>query len=99
MAVGAKDRIDKLLVKKYAKEQVGNHDLTAHSMVNPEKMMEAMKLQNKMKIFLRMNDYASVHKNMMMMSNRISDLCACLKAKARYSPHLQAKASQVVNNI
>ena len=81
MAVGAKDRIDKLLVKKYAKEQVGNHDLTAHSMVNPEKMMEAM------------NDYASVHKNMMMMSNRISDLCACLKAKARYSPHLQAKAS------
>ena len=85
MAVGAKDRIDKLLVKKYAKEQVDNHDLTAHSMVNPDKMMEAM------------NDYASVHKNMMMMSNRISDLCACLKAKARYSPHLQAKASQLNN--
>ena len=81
MAVGAKDRIDKLLVKKYAKEQVDNHDLIANSMVNPEKMMEAM------------NDYASVHKNMMLMSSRITDICAGLKAKARYSPHLQAKAS------
>ena len=37
MAVGAKDRIDKLLVKKYAKEQVDNHDLIANSMVNPGK--------------------------------------------------------------
>lgn len=80
MSVGAKDRIDKLLVKKYAEKQVDNHDLTTHSMVNPEKMMEAM------------NDYASVHRNMMFMSNKISDICAGIKAKARYSPHLQAKA-------
>ena len=42
MAVGAQDRIDKLLVKKYAKEQVDNHDLGMSSMVDPEKMMVAM---------------------------------------------------------
>ena len=80
MAIGAKDRIDKLLVKKYAEKQVDNHDLMSNSMVNPEKIMEAM------------NDYATVHRNMMLVSNKITDLCAGLKAKARYSPHLQAKA-------
>ena len=80
MAIGAEDYIDQLLVKKYAEEKVDNHD-DMESMVNPEKMMEAM------------NDYASVHKNMLLMSSKISDICAGLKAKARYSPHLQAKAS------
>ncbi|MBO6273740.1 hypothetical protein J6O48_13330 [bacterium] len=79
MSIGAKDRIDKLLVKKYAQQQVDNHDLTATSMVNPEKMMEAM------------NDYAAVQRNVMFMSNKISNLCASIKAKARYSPHLQAR--------
>ncbi|MCM1266038.1 MAG: hypothetical protein NC200_07550 [Candidatus Gastranaerophilales bacterium] len=73
MAVGAQDRIDKLLVKKYAKEQVDNHDLGVASMVDPEKMMEAM------------NDYAAVQRNMLMMSNRIADLCSGIKAKARYA--------------
>ena len=79
MSIGAKDRIDKLLVKKYAQQQVDNHDLTATSMVNPEKMMEAM------------NDYAAVQRNVMFMSNKISNLCASIKAKERYSPHLQAR--------
>lgn len=73
MAVGARDRIDKLLVKKYAKEQVDNHDLGVASMVDPEKMMEAM------------NDYAAVQRNMLMMSNRISNICSGIKAKARYT--------------
>jgi len=80
MAVGAQDRIDKLLVKKYAQQQVDNHDLSMKSMVSAEKMMEAM------------NDYAAVHRNMMFISNRISNLCSCINAKARYGEHLQAKA-------
>ncbi len=80
MSVGAQDRIDRLLVKKYAKEQVDNHDLV-NSMVSPEKMMEAM------------NDYAEVHRNIMFISNRISNICSCINAKARYNQNLQARAS------
>lgn len=72
MAVGAKDRIDKLLVKKYAKEKVDNHDLGVASMVDPDKMMEAM------------NDYAAVQRNMFILSNKLTDLCSGLKAKSRY---------------
>lgn len=83
MAIGAKDRIDKLLVKKYAQQQVDNHDMSATSMVSPEKMLEAM------------NDYAAVHMNVMFMSNRITEICAGLKAKARYAPrmNMQLRAS------
>jgi len=81
MAVGAKDNIDKLLVKKYAQQQVDNHDLSVTSMVSPEKMMSAM------------NDYAAVARNMAFLSNKISDICAGINAKARYSSHLQAKAA------
>lgn len=81
MSIGAKDRIDKLLVKKYAQQQVDNHELGVTAMVSPEKMMDAM------------NDYAAVHRNIMFMSNRITDICAGLKAKSRYSEHLQARAS------
>lgn len=73
MAIGAKDRIDKLLVQKYAKEKVDNHELGVSSMVDPEKMMEAM------------NDYAAVQRNMLMMSSRLSELCAGVKSKSRYN--------------
>lgn len=73
MAIGAKDRIDKLLVQKYAKEKVDNHDLGVASMVDPDKMMDAM------------NDYAAVQRNMIMMSSRLSELCAGVKSKSRYS--------------
>ena len=73
MAIGAQDRIDKLLVKKYAKEQVDNHELGMASMVDPEKMMEAM------------NDYAAVQRNMLAMQSRLSNFCAGIKAKARYT--------------
>ena len=73
MSVGAKDRIDQLLVKKYAKEQVDNHDMGVNSMVDPEKMMEAM------------NDYAAVQRNMLIMSGKLANLCAGIKAKSRYN--------------
>ncbi len=72
MAVGARDIIDQLLVKKYANEQVDNHtDIT--SMIDPNKMMEAM------------NDVASVQRNMFMLSQRLNMACAAINAKrARY---------------
>ena len=40
MAVGARDYIDKLLVKKYADEKVDNHE-AMESMINPDKMLVA----------------------------------------------------------
>lgn len=72
MAIGAKDYIDQLLVKKYSQEKMDNHDLTP-SMVNPEKMMEAM------------NDYSSMSRNMFALSNKLNTACSALNARsARY---------------
>ena len=80
MAIGARDHIDQLLVKKYAQQQVDNHENTA-SMVNPEKMMSAM------------NDYASMSRNMFVLSQKLNMACSRLNARtARYatSPIKQA---------
>lgn len=72
MAVGAQDYIDKLLVKKYAKEKVENHENMVESMVDPEKMMETM------------NDVAAVQRSMLALSNKLSSVCSQINAKARY---------------
>ena len=73
MAIGANDYIDRLLVKKYAKEQVDNHDNT-QSMVNPEKMMSAM------------NDYATMSRNMFALSQKLNLACSQINARtARYA--------------
>ena len=67
MAVGARDYIDKLLVKKYADEKVDNHE-AMESMINPDKMLEAM------------NDVAAIQRNMFMLSKTV--LCVlCNKCK------------------
>ena len=67
MAVGARDYIDKLLVKKYADEKVDNHE-AMESMINPDKMLEAM------------NDVAAIQRNMFMLSQTV--LCVlCNKCK------------------
>lgn len=72
MAIGAKDYIDQLLVKKYSQEKVDNHD-NAASMVDPEKMMEAM------------NDYASMHRNMFALKQQLAKSCSSINARsARY---------------
>ena len=72
MAIGAKDYIDQLLVKKYAQEKVDNHENTV-SVVNPEKMMSAM------------NDYASMSRNMFVLSQKLSSACSRVNARsARY---------------
>lgn len=72
MAIGARDYIDKLLVKKYADEKVDNHD-SIESMVNPEKMLEAM------------NDVAMVQRNMFALSQKLCNTCYAINARtARY---------------
>ena len=72
MAVGARDYIDKLLVKKYANEKVDNHD-AIESMVDANKMLEAM------------NDVAAVQRNMFALSQRLSTVCYAINARtARY---------------
>ena len=78
MAVGARDYIDKLLVKKYADEKVDNHD-SMESMVDPQKMLAAM------------NDAAEIQRNMFMMSQRLYEICYSANAKAaRYKKRIQA---------
>lgn len=67
MAIGAQDYIDQLLVQKYAQEKVDNHD-AIESMVNPEKMMEAM------------NDYASMSRNMFALNNKLKSVCYAINA-------------------
>ena len=69
MAVGARDYIDKLLVKKYADEKVDNHD-SMDSMVNPEKMLEVM------------NDVATIQRNMFALSHRLQSACYAINARA-----------------
>lgn len=72
MAVGARDYIDKLLVKKYADEKVDNHE-ALESMVDPQKMLSAM------------NDVAMIQRNMFALSQRLEDACYAVNARvARY---------------
>ncbi|MDR1167616.1 MAG: hypothetical protein LBK53_01825 [Heliobacteriaceae bacterium] len=72
MAIGAEDYIDQLLVKKYAEEKVDNHD-NMESMVDPEKMMDAM------------NDYSTMYRNMMALKQRLNIACYAINARtARY---------------
>lgn len=68
MAVGPRDYIDQLLVKKYADEKVDNPGIA--KMVEPEKMLDAM------------GDFSNMHKNMMLLNNKLNNFCAALNAKA-----------------
>ena len=67
MAIGARDKIDRLLVQKYADEQVDNHEIE-YSMVDAKAMMTAM------------NDYASVQRNMVALSQRLRMVCYSVNA-------------------
>lgn len=72
MAIGAKDYIDQLLVKKYSQEKVDNHD-AINSMVDPTKMMEAM------------NDYSSMSRNMFTLNQKLTSACYSINAmNAKY---------------
>ncbi len=73
MAIGAEDYIDQLLVKKYADEKVDNHD-NMESLVEPEKMLDAMK------------DQAEMYRNMIAIKQRLNIACYAINAKAaRYT--------------
>ena len=69
MAVGARDFIDKLLVEKYAREQVDNHN-QAESKYSPDEVFEVM-------------NYASSNAiNHFKLSQRLAIACYAVNAKA-----------------
>lgn len=68
MAVGARDKIDRELVRKYAKLKMDNPDTT--KLVDSKKMLEAM------------NDYAMMSKNMMQMNTKLKDICSNVTSKS-----------------
>lgn len=68
MAVGPRDYIDQLLVKKYADEKVDNPQIA--KMVEPEKMLNAM------------GDFSDMRKNLLLLNNTLVNVCAALNAKS-----------------
>ncbi len=62
MAIGARDRIDAMLVKKYSMQKVDNPTIQT-SMINPDKMYEAM------------NDYAQMHLCMLNIQQKLKSTC------------------------
>lgn len=67
MAIGPKDAIDTLLVKKYQSEKVDNPSMT--KLVDSQKMLETM------------NDYAMMHRNMLALNQKLKDACSAINAK------------------
>ena len=71
MAIGARDFIDKLLVEKYASEQVDNHNaesLVSH--VDADDMLYAM------------NASANTYRTMLALNNRLTMVCYGVVAKS-----------------
>ncbi len=68
MAVGPKDKLDQLLVNKYASEKVENHSMS--KLVDSQKMLETM------------NDYAQMHMNMLALSQKLKGVCSGINAKS-----------------
>lgn len=68
MAVGARDKIDRELVKKYAKLKMDNPDTT--KLVDSQKMLSAM------------NDYAAMQRNMIDINSRLKNICSDVTSKS-----------------
>ena len=68
MPVGAFNRLDQELVRKYSKLKMDNPDTT--KLVDPQKILSAM------------NDYASVQRGMMEMNARLKDICSGVTTKS-----------------
>ncbi len=62
MAIGAKDKIDVLLVKKYQGLKVDNPVIQT-SMIDPQKMLDAM------------NDYAMIQMNTLNIQQQLKSTC------------------------
>lgn len=81
MAIGARDFIDKLLVEKYAKEQVDNHN-QAESKYSPDEVFEVM-------------NYASSNAiNHFKLSQRLAIACYAVNAKAAKYRSIRPIAAQ-----
>ena len=68
MAIGAKDKIDKELVRKYAKLKMDNPDTT--------------KLVDSQKILSAMNDYAMMQRSLIDMNAKIKSICSDVTSKS-----------------
>ena len=62
MAVGPRDYIDQLLVKKYADEKVDNPSIA--ETIAADKMMSAM------------SDFSDMKRNLLILNNKLSGVCA-----------------------
>ena len=81
MAIGAKDKIDALLVKKYQGLKVDNPVIQS-SMIDPNKMLEAM------------NDHAMVQMNAINLQQQLKSTCIkaiSLNIQYRKSRNIQMK--------
>ncbi len=81
MAIGAKDKIDALLVKKYQGLKVDN-PVVQSSMVDPQKMLDAM------------NDFAMVQMNALNIQQQLKTTCIkaiSLNIQYRKSKHIKIK--------
>ena len=70
MAVGPRDYIDQLLVKKYADEKVDNPSIA--ETIAADKMLSAM------------GDYSDMKRNLLILNNKLNSVCAALNAKAAH---------------
>ena len=68
MPIGAFNKLDRELVKKYSKLKVDNPDTT--KLVDSQKMMEAM------------NDYAMLQRGMIDMNEKIRAMCSNVAGKS-----------------
>ncbi|MGN0015550.1 MAG: hypothetical protein ACI37T_09060 [Candidatus Gastranaerophilaceae bacterium] len=66
--IGAKDKIDQLLVQKYAMEKVDNSSLS--TLVDSKKMLETI------------TDYADMQRNMLALNARLQNICSGINAKS-----------------
>ena len=68
MAVGAKDKIDRELVRKYAKLKMDNPETT--KLVDSQKMLSAM------------NDYAMMQRQMIDVNSKLKNICSDVTSKS-----------------
>ena len=68
MSIGAKDKIDRELVKKYSKLKMDNPETT--KLVDSQKMLSAM------------NDYAMMQRSMIEMNSKLKGICSDVTSKS-----------------
>ena len=80
MIIGPKDRIDQLLVQRYAMEKVDNPSL--NTLVDSNKMMSTI------------TDYASMQKNMFLLNNKLKNICSGINTKSAVYTNRSASGFQ-----